>query len=228
MRSSTACRIGLVVLGLSFWGAIAAAKETYELRDVKDATDLTKVRAQLDVTGTLKAKADKEEKELTLTASAVMEYDEHRLTAARDGRGWLRQYSQAEATIRIDGGEHRPKLSPNRRLIAVYVTADKARLFRPGGPITRDELELIDIPGNSAVLPMLLPGKPVEVGAKWAVPADTLAMLLGIDSASSTDVQCTFKDVGVNKLAKIEFAGNVDGSAGGVATEIAVKGDFDF
>src|SRR5205823_3043153 len=108
------------------------------------------------------------------------------------------------------------------------VTADKARLFRPAGPISRDELELIDIPGNSAVLPLLLPGKAVEVGAKWAVPADTLAMLLGIDSASSCDVQCTLKEATANKLAKIEFAGNVDGSAGGVATEIAVKGNFDY
>ena len=113
-----------------------------------------------------------------------------------------------DTTIRIDNGEHRPKLAAARRLIAVYVTPDKARIFRPGGPITRDELELLDIPGNSAVLPLLLPGKAVAVGAKWAVPADTLAMLLGIDSASSCDVQCTFKEVTVNKLAKIEFAGN--------------------
>src|SRR5437763_1757459 len=103
MRSSTA-RICLIVLCLSSWGAIAAGKETYDLRDVKDASDLAKVRAQVDVTGSLKVKADKEEKQLSLNVTAVMEYDEHRLVASRDGRGWLRQYSQAEATIRIDDG----------------------------------------------------------------------------------------------------------------------------
>jgi hypothetical protein len=228
MRFSLAYATGLVVVWFSLAGAIAAAAETYELRDVKDSADLSKVRAQIEVSGALRVKADQEEKQLGLNVSAVIQYDEHRLPANLDGRGWLRQYSQADATIRIDNGEHHPKLAANRRLLAVYVTADKARIFRPTGPMTRDELELIDIPGNSAVLPLLLPGKSVEVGAKWAVPADTLAMLLGIDSASSTDVQCTLKEVKADKLAKIELSGNVDGSAGGVATEIAVKGNFDY
>jgi hypothetical protein len=99
--------------------------------------------------------------------------------------------------------------------------------------MTRDELDLIDIPGNSTVLPLLLPGKAVEVGAAWPVPGDAVAMLLGIDAVSSTDVQCTLVEVtpphvGKSRMAKVKFAGHVDGSAGGAATEIALQGAFDY
>ncbi len=226
-------RIIAAVALAAILGASAFAKDTYDLRDIKDATDLAKVRAQLDVNGTLKTKADGKEEHHSMSVSAVMEYAEHRLSTARDGRSTLRQYERAEATIRIDKGEHQPKLAASRRLMAVHVTAEKARVFCPTGPMTRDELDLIDIPGNSAVLPLLLPGKAVEVGAKWPVPGDTVAMLLGIDTVSSTDVQCTLTEVttpkvGPGKVAKVQFAGHVDGSAGGVATEIALQGNFEY
>jgi hypothetical protein len=214
-------------------GASAFAKDTYDIRDIKDATDLAKVRAQLDVNGTLLTKADDKDHVHSLSVSAVMEYAEHRLAAYRGGRSALRHYDKAEATIRIDRGEHQPQLAASKRLVAVHVTPEKTHLFCPTAWITRDELDLIDIPGNSAVLPLLLPVRPVEVGVKWAVPGDAVAMLLGIDVVSSTDVQCTLTEVTTppasgSKLAQVRFAGHVDGSANGAATEIAVQGSFDY
>jgi hypothetical protein len=230
MRHSS---IALTAALAALLAASTFAKDTYDLRVIKDAGDLAKVRAQLEVTGTLRTKADGQEKQHSLSVSALMEYGEHRLSASGDGRSSLRYYDKAEAKIRIDQGEHQPKLAAGRRLAAVYVTAEKARLFCPGGHLTRDELDLIDIPGNSAVLPLLLPRKEVQVSDKWPAPADALAMLLGIDAVSSTDVQCTLTEVtapqiGSGRLAKVQFAGHVDGSAGGVATEIALKGNFDY
>ena len=55
------------------------------------------------------------EQQFPLSVSAVMEYEEHRLAAGLVGRSTLRYYDKAEATIRIDKGEHRPALSPGRR-----------------------------------------------------------------------------------------------------------------
>jgi hypothetical protein len=250
MRYRLACQIAAIAAVLGIASAAALADDTYDLREARDADDLTKVRAQLEVAGALRTKAEEKEKQAAkqdteqaaqqateqqfpLSVSAVMEYEEHRLAAGLVGRSTLRYYDKAEATIRIDKGEHRPALSPARRLIASSVTAERARLFCPTGPLTRDELDLIDIPGNSALLPLLLPGKEVKVGEKWPVPGDLLAMLLGIDLASSSDVQCTLAQVaapqvGAGKVAKLRFSGHVDGSAGGAATEIALQGSFDY
>lgn len=233
MHHLNVSRLAMAVTLAAILGASTSAKDTYDLRDNMDSADLTKVRALVEVNGTLSTRADGQEQQHTLSVSALMEYAEHRLPATREGRAALRLYDKAEATIRIDQGTHRPQLAAGRRLMAVHVAADKARVFCPIAPLTRDELDLIDIPGNSAVAPLLLPGKPVEMGADWPVAADTLAMLLGIESVSSTDVQCKLMQVAApqgraGRTAKIRLAGHVDGSILGAATEIALRGDFDF
>jgi hypothetical protein len=233
MHHLNVSRLAAAVILAATLGASTSAKDTYDLRDNMDSADLTKVRASVEVNGTLNTRADGQDQQHSLAVSALMEYAENRLPATRDGRAALRLDDKAEATIRIDQGTHQPQLAAGRRLMAVHVSADKARVFCPIAPLTRDELDLIDIPGNSAVLPLLLPGKSVEMGADWPVAADTLAMLLGIDSVSSTDVQCKLMQVAAaqgraGRTAKIRLAGHVDGSINGAATEIALRGDLDY
>ena len=98
----------------------------------------------------------------------------------------------------------------------------RTTLFSPSGPLTREELDLIEVPGNSAVLYTLLPEKAVAVGASWDVSCEVMAALLGLDNCSHSDVKG--KLLSVEKgYGKLEYSGAVDGAVTGVATEIQFK-----
>src|SRR5205085_685633 len=95
-------------------------------------------------------------------------------------------------------------------------------LFSPSGPLTRDELDLIDVSGNSLLLYSLLPEGEVSVADTWKPNADVLAPFLGLDAVGHTDVESALSSV-ENGVATIESHGHVDGAIGGVATEIEIK-----
>ena len=77
-------------------------------------------------------------------------------------------------------------------------------------PLTRDELEVIDILGNTLLLDRLLPEGPVAVGDQWKPAGEAMAALLGLDGATRCDVQCTLKEV-TDRVARFELAGSVEG-----------------
>ena len=74
------------------------------------------------------------------------------------------------------------------------VEADKCTLFSPRGALTSDELDLIDISGNTLLLDHLLPDKPVAVGRKWR-PAEKSGRLLQLDEVRRSDVECVLNEV---------------------------------
>lgn len=206
----------------------ANADETFDLRDVVFTTRLSRVRVQLDISGKLRTMSNGKLNDVNLTVSGKLGYDEQRFAARGKERVSLRHYDQCHVIIRVGDRESRPKLRPSRQRIAVRLNDDQATLFSPNGPLTRDELDLIDIPGNTAVLPKLLPGEKVKRGATWKVDADSLALLLCLDAVSASDVQCVLRQVTPEKTAKIELAGHVDGAIHGVASEIHLKGRFEY
>ena len=80
----------------------------------------------------------------------------------------VRDYQKVSAAVKVGEGKFEPTLRPEHRLIGVEAGKQTAVLFSPAGNLTRDELDAIDIPGNSLLVDRMLPDKPVAVG-------DTLA-----------------------------------------------------
>jgi hypothetical protein len=232
MRYALALLSGMALFSLAdrqmHAGEGTSPKQTYSLIDRKDATDLARVKAQLEVSGTAKMAAEGQEKTSTIKVSASLVYDERRMPAQGDSRLSLRHYDRAEAVLRVDQGEFRPRLRPARQLVGVVVKANRAVLYSPTGALTREELDLVDIPGNTAVLPQLLPAEPLAIGESWKVDHDALAMFLGIDAVSASDVACKLWQVTPGRIARVRFSGHVNGAVHGVATEIQLKGRFDY
>ncbi len=100
-------------------------------------------------------------------------------------------------------------------------------MFSPAGSLTREELDAIDIQGNSLVVDRLLPDKPVAVGDNWQHSEQLLAALLGLDEVAKTTVKSTLKEV-ADTVARFEFEGNVEGAIYGVSTRIEIKGRYRF
>ena len=192
--------------------------------------DVARVEVQIEASGELKVNDNGKLRPLKMTVNGKTVYDEQ-LAGIEPGdkmeRTSLRYYETAEAQIGIEKGVSKPKLRDDRRMISAQVSSNDGALFSPAGSLTREELELIDIPGNSLLADDLLPAKPVSVGDKWQHPDQLLARLMGLDAVSQSDVFSELKQLD-DQSAKIEFAGTIQGALAGVASDIDLKGRYLF
>jgi hypothetical protein len=135
----------------------------------------------------------------------------------------------AKAMVEIESGRMEPQLSEPHRLIAVEAGPSNVLLTCPDAPLTREELDLIDIPANSLLLESLLPSEPVSPGDVWKHSDELMAALLRLDAVSLCDVQSMLAEVSTTEnVAKMSLAGTVQGGIGGIATEIEIKAKYTF
>lgn len=203
-------------------------KATYVFQNGRKPGQIDRVKVQLKVGGEVFDVVDKKEQREKMSLECNLDYEEKTLrysTNSQDLPNSVRYYHRAEAAGKI--GEHTFKtvLSADRALIAVEITAKKPLLFSPKGALTSNELELIDVQGNSLLMDRFLPDKPMAVGDTWNPSEKLMAQLLGLDEVGQTDVQCTLKEV-VDKVARFEMAGSVAGAADGVTTAIEIKARY--
>jgi hypothetical protein len=187
------------------------------------------VQAALEVGGDLKMADQGKIQRVKMSVAANFVYDERSLGVSGAGGRMrsIRYYHQAAGTIESGDHEYEPGLRDTRRLIAVQIDGPEVTLFSPQGPLTLDELELIDVLANSLLLDRLLPDEPVAAGAEWEHSDDLVAAILGLERIDKNDVRSTFIDVAEGK-ARLEMAGRVSGAEEGVSTEIELKGKYHF
>jgi hypothetical protein len=192
----------LVVAGAL--AGVCRADTTVELIDLApriQPNSLTRVTVELDAGGNDVVRASEsresatktgDEQKLPMSVSARLQYDERRLDGgdATSSRPLaIRYYTLAEGTLKVDTSGHAPKLADNRRLIVVAPGSVRPNLCSPNGPLTRQELDLIDVAGNSCLIDDLLPAKPVVNGATWNHDAKLMGALLAVDSVAACEVQ---------------------------------------
>jgi hypothetical protein len=139
----------------------------------------------------------------------------------------VRYYNEANATIKVDQGGVAPKLADSRRVIVVEKSNSRPALYSPAGPLPREELDLVDVIGNSAVLDTLLPTKPVAQGDTWLADAAAMAALLTFDTVTVCEMQSVLEEYNA-AFAKIRLAGVVEGTADGTPTEQEVRAVYLF
>lgn len=216
-------------VALSILPAAARAAETYSLTHKARLGDSTRVKLEMHVGGNLRLTKDGKSRDLPMAVEAKLTYDEQitSLGAAKSPWRSLRHYSQAEAEIGVEKGGVKPSLSTERRLIGVESLDGVSTLFSPSGPLTREELDLVDIPGNTLLIDEMLPSEPVAIGGSWKHADSLLTAILGLDAVSFTDAQSVLGEVADGK-ARIAMAGAVQGAIGGVSTSIELKAKYEY
>lgn len=232
MDSSRLLRL-FVALGVLFAaaaGVLADDATRYALQSQYTPGEVTHVEAAMEVGGDLKLVADGAPKQLPMSVVANLKYDEQLLAVdelARPVRS-LRYYDEARAVIKVDQGGEKPNLDPTRRLVAVEKPdRGAAVMYCPTEAMRREDLDLIDIPGNTLLVDRLLPAEPVTPGQKWKLSDDVLANLLGLDAVSWSDVESMLGAV-AEGIADISAGGSISGAVGGVSTEIEFKARYRF
>lgn len=184
------------------------------------------VKVVVEVTGDLTFNAEeKKTKKLPITVEANLLYGEKFLAPSKDGPRTIRSYQEAKAKMQVNGKDIPQELRAERRIVVAHAKGDETLLFSPLGPVTRDELELIDVPGRPAGIVGLLPETAVRVTESWVVTDAALSQLLCLDAITQQDVKANFAEL-KDGVALIRFEGKVNGAVTGIATEIEVKGSL--
>lgn len=218
---------------------------SYTLASRTSAGDLEDVSVTYEAGGNLVVPGgeEKQDESLSLRVDAKLDYQQRWLetrdrpdTTKRTASGELgdlaelrtvRHYDRVETKLVINGQPILPELRPQRRLIVASVAAGETTLFSPKGSLTRDELDLISLPGDRLVLELLLPTTPVAPGARWDHDRTTIAMLFGLDAVSQSDISSVLKEA-TDRHAIVEMSGSVQGAVEGVASEIEMKARYYF
>jgi hypothetical protein len=189
---------------------------------------LTRVTARFEVGGDLRLPGEPKPAALPMSVVARFDYFERRIDDDRidDQRRSLRWYSTAEAAIKVDKQASVSKLAADHRLIRMALSKDHTTLAVSGGYLTRQERDLIDLPCNTLVLNKLLPTTSKK-GSTRKPPEGDMALLLGLDAVSRSDVETTVSDLN-NEVGEVTISGALDGAVGGVATEIEIKGKMHY
>jgi hypothetical protein len=138
-----------------------------------------------------------------------------------------RSYAKAAAKLRLRDTELASELRDDRRLVVSESNEKQSQTFSPLGPLTRDELELLDVPGGGLALGALLPATAVAIDQTWQIPDWAVARLFNLEAINQHDVTAKLTEV-KEGVATIEFAGKVAGAIGGVSSEIELKGNLNF
>jgi hypothetical protein len=207
--------------------------KTFQLRPQFAPAAKSRVEMGLEVSGENRVVEDDKIERSKMSILANVTYEERLLgTAIAAGRPVrsIRQYEKAAVLLKLgEKDELRPTLREDRRLVGIELDAPSVTLFSPHGPLTRDELDILEMhgAGMSLLAYLLLPDKPVAIDGSWKHAPELMAAMLDLDAVSETDVKSALEEVS-DDTAKILMEGHVEGAVGGVSTEIELKARIHF
>jgi hypothetical protein len=212
------------------WAFSARGSDLVDLRASASAGGFRQVRMLVESKGKLKLNADGQEvKHLPLTVEGELLYCERVLSRGKSPLDWriARNYQAASAKIRLHESDLNSELRDSRRLIVVESSAAESLAFSPAGPLTREELELLEAPAGSLTPEALLPPRALKSGAQYPLDETIVARLVGLEAVSQHDVVATLESA-KDGVALIAFAGKVTGAVGGVSSDSELKGKLNF
>ncbi len=223
-------RVSFFALALVFLRAPQVLAESPLTLQTECHTPATAVAVSLDVDGTITLTGEGKTQTVPLGVAAKFAYEEMRLDDGKPKSAVraARFYSAADAKFEINKQPVVPHLDDEHRLMLAEDSSTGFVISSPAGPLTREELDLVDIPGNTLYLDCLLPSedtaKDVKIGDSWAPADKSLARLLGIDIVSRNELKCSVRDAD-DKGETISISGTVAGAVMGVATEMQLDGE---
>ena len=211
-----------LLLAVPLSSSAARRPRTFLLSSGQRVGTVTRVEATLEVGGHVQPDQGDNSQAVPISVVAHLKYEEQLLGNASPlpCLGW-RHYEQAQATIKMDQGGLQRKLDDGLRQIVVECRSDGTTMHCPAGPLTRNELDLIDVVGNSLLLDRLLPGDRKAVGDTWQPDEEVLQALLLLDRIRNTDVEAKLYQV-KSRTADIRLTGTVQGSTVGADTELSL------
>ncbi|MCA9116822.1 MAG: hypothetical protein KDA79_17200 [Planctomycetaceae bacterium] len=221
--------IAAVMLLTTILVPAVTAAETYTLEEQDGQAFL--VSNTVQVKGALQTSLrEGKAASLPLDVKATLVYYSRMLPpAGRDARNWraLRDYRQAESTIKVDDNTTSARLRESRNLVVAEGQQDGITFYSPKGAMEHGEWELLRMPGDVLATLPLLPRTAVEIGESWQPDSWVTQCLTGTEAVLKSDLTCTLDSVS-GQVAKVSFKGTLEGAIDGAQTELELSGHYLF
>ena len=149
--------------------------------------------------------------------------------AAMDGKSKVvaaaRDYLQAEAEHWVAGNASTTKLRDTCKQTIVINHANQWQQFCQAEPMLVTEVEMLLAPMNTNVVELLLPDSPAKVSQPWSISNEAARELFNLEAVHQCTLVASISKV-EEGVASMDLAGDIQGTANSVATEIKVKGNF--
>ena len=209
--------------------SLPAVAESYSLSDQRQPGDIQSVKVTLQVRGKLQLEAPKSDPNVELAASGQLAYQEYLVSnpetiQAATPLASARHYSVAKAKLRVGGHDELVKMNEAGQWI-IARTGSRNTLASVQVPLSRPELELLTVPGNSLAAYRLLPNKAIKEGDSWTHADDAIANLLNLDEVTVNETSSRLVEV-KQGLARMQITGTISGNVNGAASRLRISGDY--
>lgn len=199
---------------------------------VEDLTDerVVEVKARVAITGNLIAAAQDGAVKLKVNSAAAYDFHERRIVGTGKGAEafrTVRDYSGAEANTVVDSRKTNTRLNGSLRRLIAQGKPSGVEFYSTTHHMTRQDLDLLGMPGDTLAAMGMLPPDTVEQGDTWNPPLWVIQSATAVEAMLKHTLECKLASLTADK-AKITFRGNVEGAVHGATTEIVVNGSFTF
>ncbi|TWT57343.1 hypothetical protein KOR42_07030 [Thalassoglobus neptunius] len=226
---STQYRTAIAVTFVLFSGTFCPELrgESISLKESYLSEHAFSCQAQIQTVGSVvTAKSQTEKDRLPLKAEAGFQFLEKLLPpAGRDAFALrsLRIFSRADLVTDVNDYRTESTLPADTRKIVAAGRREGVQNYPLSGNLTRDSLDLLELPGDPLAVIGLLPETDQEIGDSWTPPDWAIQMLTGIEAVKTSDFECKLSEA--NRIsAKISLSGTVEGERLGAKTKVEVKG----
>lgn len=172
---------------------------------------------------------DKSQKH-AIDARARFQFRERRLpSGGRDAAALraVREFDVAELKTSISGEQTSQSLPGHHRQIVVTGSEAGVWVYSPTGRLSREAMDLLELPGEPLALLALLPSEVVDIGNKWSPNPWAVQMLATVEAVQKSDMTCELKSIS-GPTATISLTGHVLGQRYGANTDVKINGTFSF
>jgi hypothetical protein len=176
------------------------------------------------VTLAVNGKMSTEKGDQPLSGQAVLQYPERVVEVDADGvpKKVLRYYAGARAKFMVAGEDVEHSLRPEVRMVVGEREDSGCTVWSMGGPLTADELEVVEDLLDVTRIPGLLPNKAVKPTDGWNINPKVAQALCNLDSLVGAELTGTYKELKDGK-ATVEIKGNAHGMQQGGEAKIKVE-----
>ena len=222
--------IASIAAWLVFSTGESRADDGVNLRESAKIGRTAKTSFELDADGQYRPEAgEKKTEPLDLKVRGRLDYVERVLNIGQDetARKVVRMVERAGAAIDGKVIPTKSSLRPEVGYLVAEKRDDGVFTFSPGGPLTRSELDLTQVPADPLDLPGLLPRKKVKINDKWTVSAEAARSLSGYDALAVNALQATLVKIDDDR-AIVRLKGEVRGASLGGLGKIEIEGTCEF
>ena len=168
------------------------------------------------------------DKKFPLSVSAQLKYEEQLLAWSGDevARS-LRYYDTVAVKIQKEGGGTECYLRADSKLVVAEIRNQRAAFNGSEKPMSRQQLDLVNVVGNTLALQRLLPGRNLAEGDSWDHTAAAIGPLLGLDYVAVCEVSSVVTGEKHDQV-QIRLVGTVHGTVDGAPTEMELRGAYLF